>query len=273
MCKNLAAGLAVLLLVASNANAQTAVQPRQAGVQPQGNQAVPGTSAGAQQGGAMTNVDHAIAACLLLGNQEEIALSQFAQDHVKGDEVKEFAKMMSDEHKQAIQKLRQLAPQLASLGENLQAGRSSQGGTNQGQNAPGGIGQNGVPGAQPGQASQQTGGQLASADPMMGQMLALQQRISQECLSLTQDELSKHEGSDFDRCYLGQQLVAHTQMLAKLRGSEQFASPQLRSFIDEATKTVEKHLDKAKEIAKSYEEEGARSGSGRSASRSEDSRR
>ena len=101
-------------------------------------------------------------------------------------------------------------------------------------------------------------------------MLSLQQQVAQQCLKLTQDELSKSD--DFDRCYIGQQVGAHIGMLAKLKGSEQFASPQLKSFIDEATKSVEKHLDKAKQIAKSLEEEW-RSGSTRAANRAEDSRR
>jgi len=276
MCRNVVGGLAALVLVASQAVAQNAAPPRQAGTQPQRAATVPGATAGVQPGqpgqqSVTQVVDQAIAACLLLGNQEEVALAQFAQEHAKSDEVKKFAKMMSDDHKQAIQKLRQIAPQLAWLGENLEQDSSSQPGAGASQSGSFGAQPGTQPGAQDGvaQAGFETGAQRAGSDPIMGQMLSLQQRVAQECLKLTQDELGKSE--NFDQCYIGQQVGAHIGMLAKLKGSEQFESPQLQSFIDEATKTVEKHLDKAKQIAKSYEDQ-SRSGSGRAANRSEDSR-
>jgi len=260
MCKSFVAGLALLVLVSTQAGAQNPAQPVQPGTQPQRAVGTPGATPGVQAGG-MTTVDHAIAACLALGNQEEVALAQFAQDHAKSKEVKEFAKLMSDDHKAALQKLRQIAPQVASVGENLQAGNERQDS----------ITSNAATGLQAGTVGAQPGAQIAGPDgALFSQMLSLQQRVAQECLTLTQDELTKSE--DFDRCYIGQQVGAHIGMLAKLKGSAQFASPQLRSFIDEATKTVEKHLDKAKQIAKSLEDE-SRSGSTRAANRAEDSRR
>jgi len=254
MCKNIASGLALLVLISSQAMAQNPGQPVQPGTQPPRTTVATGGAPGAQAGG-LTTVDQAIASCVALGNQEEIALARFAQDHAKSNEVKEFAKMMSDDHKQALQKLRQIAPQTATVGANLEASNSQ---------PAAGFQQPGATGAQPGQLGAGGDGALFS------QMLSLQERIAQECLSLTKEELTKSE--DFDHCYIGQQVGAHIGMLAKLKGSEQFASPQLRAFIDEATKTVEKHLDKAKQIAKSLEDE-SRSGSTRAANRSEDSRR
>src|SRR5688572_11371786 len=53
----------------------------------------------AAQGGM---IDQHIAVCLLLGNQEEVALGQFAQDRAQHPEVKQFAQMMAQEHQEAI---------------------------------------------------------------------------------------------------------------------------------------------------------------------------
>lgn len=248
MCRTFFGALAALALIAAHAVAQQpATQPRQPATQPQRG-GVPGTAAGvqpgAQPGNTASTVDHAIAACFLLGNQEEIAMARFAQEHAKSDEVKEFAKMMDQDHRKAVEKLRQIAPQLAAVGENLEAGRDAQ--------------------------SAAVNAQFAGADAaLFSQMLALQESVAHQCLTLTQKELGEKKGSEFDRCYIGQQMGAHLGMLAKLKGSEQFASPQLRSFIQEATKTVEKHYDKTKEIAKTLESEATH----QSAQRTDESRR
>lgn len=239
MCRNFIGAFAALAMIAAQAVAQNATQPREPGVQPRP-AARPGAATGATSGapqGALTSVDHAIAACLLLGNQEEVAMAQFAQKHAKSGEVKEFARMMDEEHRQAIAKLQQLAPQLASFGEELQTSRDGQA----------------AQGARP--RSPAGGGDEA----LMTQMMALHQRVAQECLTLTQKELGAKEGSEFDRCYIGQQMGAHLAMLAKLKGSDEFASPQLQAFIQEATKTVQNHFDHTKKIAKTLEAEAVQS--------------
>jgi predicted outer membrane protein len=247
MCRNIVGAVVALALIASQAAAQQPAQPRQPGSQPATR---PGVVAGAQPGGASAAapVDQAIAACLLLGNHEEIALGRFAQEHAKSDEVKQFAKMMEQDHRKAVEKLHQIAPQLAAVGENLEAGREVQP-TNA-------------------QASPLVGQAAGAEGALFSQMVALNERVAQECLTLTTKELANKEGAEFDRCYIGQQIGAHLGMLAKLKGSEQFASPQLQAFIQEATKTVQKHFDHAKEIAKTLESDAVKS-----AQRSGDSRR
>ncbi len=58
-------------------------------------------------------LNQAIAGCLLLDNQEEIALAQFAESRAQNEKVKEFAKTMIEQHQQAVAKLAPLAPDLA----------------------------------------------------------------------------------------------------------------------------------------------------------------
>lgn len=226
-------------------------QNQQPGVPPaQPPQTVPGQSipgrgivnsqpATAQQSAGQ--LDQAIASCLALGNQEEVALAEFAKDKVKNDRVKQFADTMQKQHKEALQKLQQIAPATAEIKLSDSSGAAS-------------VGQSGR--IQSGQFTNQTG--QAGGQPVGGgmqmQMLALQRQMAQECLKLTKEELGKHDGADFDRCYMGQQMGAHVGMLAKLRASESFASGQLKSAINEMAQTTEHHLEMAKKITKDLED-------------------
>ena len=244
-----------LAALAVQASAQNATDPtRPAG--PRQNYAAGQTNPGqanpagqtrlAQQAGQSVDLNQAIAGCLLLGNQEEIALAEFAQSRAQNPRVKEFAQMMIQDHEQAVAKLTRVAPELAQQAASL---REGQAGARPGQ-----------PGAQaeaaPGVASPASVGQAGAAAAGQ-QVFALQKRIAQQCLSLTQQELGQKQGAEFDKCYMSAQVGAHIGMLAKLRGSQQFASGELKQVIQDAEQSVQKHLDHAKQIAKEVEQQGA----------------
>jgi predicted outer membrane protein len=244
MTKNIHCALALIALAATPLFAQTATTRPQS----PGTAAANSQYAGAQ-GVAASRVDQAIAVCLALGNQEEVALAQFAEGRAKHEKVKQFAEMMITQHREALEKLHRISPQLASMPLQLDA------------NSPQGD-------ASRARANQPpTNGTVGNVDQ---QMVALQTSVAQQCLALTQKELGEKQGAEFDQCYIGQQIGAHVAMLAKLKGSEQFASDELRGFIQDAEKTVETHHKHAKELAKELvkEEQGSQS-----AQRTESSRR
>jgi len=168
------------------------------------------------------NLDAKIAACLFLGNQEEVALATFAQKHAQHEEVKAFAKMLADEHTKALAVIQKVSPEVVNLKL-----------TTQDPNA--------------GDAEAKPEGN----DPGM----AMLQKVKSECLSLTQQELQEHQGAEFDKAYLGQQLGAHIAMLAELRGSKSFASPQLQKLLAEGEKMTMAHMEKAKEIINQLKDE------------------
>lgn len=215
--------------------------------------------ANAQQAGSQ--LDQEIAVCLTLGNQEEIALAQFADQRSQNPEVKRFAQQMIEHHQQALAKIRQAAPETANL--NLQL-RSTGNGENAG-NAQNAASQTGVrtasaevdvvgrPGAS---ASGQSSAQQASTQHASAQ---LAQRIKQECLNLTQQELAQKQGVEFDKAYMAQQVGAHVGMLAQLRGSKEFASDQLQQVIAEGEQMTERHLAEAKQIMGQIKDETGRS--------------
>jgi predicted outer membrane protein len=199
----------------------------QAGLQTQSQ-----TGLQASQGGAL---DQQIAVCLKLGNQEEVALAQFAQDRAQNPQVKQFAQTMIEQHQQAISKLDQAVPQLASLNLELK----------------------GAAGAAAARTTPPTAGnQRASGSATNQQMVDLARDIKQECLNLTQTELGKKQGAEFDKCYIGQQIVAHTGMLAELRATQRHASSQLQPVLKEGAQMAEHHLTQAKTILQQLESAG-----------------
>jgi predicted outer membrane protein len=135
-----------------------------------------------------------------------------AQQQSQNEEVKKFAAHMIEQHRQAVAKIQQAVPQVA--GVSLTDAQT--------------------PGTPP-TSSESTELQMAKA-------------VKQQCLQLTKQDLSEKQGADFDKCYIGQQIGAHIGMLAELRGSKNFANPQLQQVIQEGEKMAEMHLAEAKRI-------------------------
>jgi predicted outer membrane protein len=202
------ASLAIVTLFAGTVLAQGQSQQPAAGRQP----------------GQGSDLDKQIAACLLLGNQEEVALAQFALDRCQDDQCKQFAETMIEHHQQAISKIEQAAPQLAAKDLKLRNAK-----LDRNENA---------------QSSNQAGEQGNRLDPA----LMLTRQIKEECFALTAKALGEKQGAEFDKAYIGQQIMAHMLMKAELKGSEPFASEQLKPVIQEGMEVTEQHLARAKDI-------------------------
>ena len=68
-------------------------------------------AAGSNERGASASVDHYLANCLLMNNQGEIELNQFAESRAKHEDVKQFARQMIQDHRQFGEKLERVAQQ------------------------------------------------------------------------------------------------------------------------------------------------------------------
>lgn len=238
------------------------------------------SSAGSSAAAGSHNLDQKIAVCLLLGNQEEVALAQFAQQRSQNDQVRQFAEQMIEHHQQAISQIQQAAPETAALNLQLQGGQgeggasgaasgqsSTQGSTSRsgaggtaganstsasgtaGSTASSGAGRNSGTSATAGSSG--AGGTTGGAGASSGQdqqAIQLAHQIKQECLNLTQQQLAEKQGADFDKGYMAQQVAAHVSMLAELRGSKNFAGSQLQEIISQGEQMTQQHLDQAKQI-------------------------
>jgi predicted outer membrane protein len=199
------------------------------------------SQAGGQQASQGNALEKHIAVCLTLGNQEEIQLGQFAQDRAQHPQVKQFAQMMVEEHQQANSKIQQAMPEVASMNLELTA----QGGQGGAQGATAGAGSR--------TQSSTAGNQRSSATGAAGQggqqeMVQFAKDVKQNCLQLAMQELGRKQGAEFDKAYIGQQLVAHMNMLAELRAAQKHASGELQPIIQQGTQMTEHHMAQARQI-------------------------
>jgi len=264
------------LLAATLASAQVQNQPRQPGQAPQNGvvQGQPGQGQQGQQGQlqqgqlqqgqgqqgqfqpgqrpgnfqqGMSN-DAIMAACLMVGNQNEVTLAQMAQQRAKSDDVKEFAKHMQHDHGQLLSKLQQFAGNLAMHQPREQANEQPRPGQAAG----------GQPGGQPGAANENrqpgaaVGAQGQAGAPMMGHLdlLSLKRELGAQCLQSAQKELSDKSGTEFDECYIGMQIAAHMHALDEMKVAKRHVSQNMQAALDEGIQTAESHLKLAKGIIK-----------------------
>jgi predicted outer membrane protein len=112
-----------------------------------------------------------------------------------------------------------------------------------------------VPGrAAPGAAAHMAGGQVPH------QVAAVLDQAADTELQMTKQMLQEEsQGHDFDMGYIGQQIVAHTCMLAKLQALKNSGPPELQQLATQGEQTTRQHLDMAKQIVKQLKShEGSR---------------
>ncbi len=197
------------------------------------------------------NLDQFIATCLLIGNQEEVAMAQEAVDRAENKQVKEFAQKLVDDHQKAIQKLQQHANQSMGLNVNgdATADRSSEGDKYVSTDSA--------------TAQRYTANKVdinssnMAGSGALNQVLQMNRQAAQECLSMTKSMMQEKQGAEFDKAFAGSQIGAHVGMLAKLKASQQHASPELASIIKESEQSVQQHLDHAKQLCQELESQQA----------------
>ncbi len=111
-------------------------------------------------------------------------------------------------------------------------------------NAPSTTG--GQPGVA-GDAAQGRGRGMGNRVPQ--QLVAITDQACDNELQLTKEMLQKHKGEDFEMAYIGQQIVAHTCMLAHLQAIKSSGPQDLQQLVSEGEKVTKDHLDRAMKIA------------------------
>lgn len=242
---------AVALLAVSVAMAQNQNFGQNQGQQQQGQQQQ-GQAAQGQSYGNLSDMQ--IAAWLLVGNHEEIVASQLAEQRASSQKVKDLARQMGQQHSDLVQHLMQFAGPLASpaMAQAGQAGAQAAQQNPQGQQ----LGGRQQAGGQQGQGFQaltsSTTGQAGGQSQGLNFVTVIQQ-IGQQCEQSLSQDLSQKQGAEFDKCFVGQQITAHMQMLDKLRVLRQYASPQLQQVLAQGEQATQHHLDQLKSEMKSLE--------------------
>lgn len=82
---------------------------------------------------------------------------------------------------------------------------------------------------------------------------AVLQELSRKCTDRIKGELSQKQGADFDRVYMKMAVLAHQEALDKVQVFRRHASANLNPTLAEAERTVQAHLDHAKNLCKKVE--------------------
>ncbi len=196
------------------------------------------------------NTDQALATCIAIANQTEVALAQFAKEKLQNEDVKEFAETMIKDHQALLQKLERFAPEATREGY-LKEGQPSTGRdetstTQKGVQPAGGVPRNTTPGT-----IQQTAGTQPAAQNARGvDFIQLHREIANECLTQSKKRLTEKDEKEVDACFIGTQLAAHMAMLDTLKVFERHASGELKEILADASETTQKHLEHAEKIMK-----------------------
>ena len=192
--------------------------------------------------------DAFLANWVLTANNNEVTLSQIAQQMAQSDEVKQFAQKMVTDHQQAATKLQQFTS-----GPGL--GSHPVGGLGDERSNPGSVSDTG--GQSGGAAGQQPGRPVEASSGQMGMDLAgkldhfaLITELGRQCLESSRKELEGKQGLDFDRCYMHMAVGMHTGMNDMLTVFQNHSSGELRTALAEAQRAVQMHLEQAKQISK-----------------------
>jgi len=197
-------------------------------------EAQPGTVAGKNAG---TALDQHAAACLLLDNQNEVALARLAHERSKNAEVQKFADMLQKDHEKIIGDLEKFA------GHDFRNRLSMlEHKGNQQQNAP--RPENRA-GNQAGTPQNARGGEVTPES-----MLQIKREIADTCAASSRAELDSKHGVEFDKCYIGMQIGMHMHMADTLQVLTRHVSPELRSVLNQGLSITENHLTRAKRIMK-----------------------
>jgi predicted outer membrane protein len=76
----------------------------------------------------------------------------------------------------------------------------------------------------------------------------IHKELADKCLQSTKEEFEKHQGRDFDQAYLGQQLLAHMQVVDSLEVLKNHASPQLRQILEKEQQMAQGHLEEVRQL-------------------------
>jgi predicted outer membrane protein len=173
-----------------------------------------------------------VAAWLILGNQAEIELANLALEKSQNEQVREFAQEMVKDHTQFANKLKKFIP--GSVAQSDDANRPQR---------------------------------EAVAAKHHGGMMELGRKAAELKLSMTKQMLSKYEGQDFDMGYLGQQLIAHTEMIACLTAAQGIGPEEFQQTLGEGLTTTKQHLQHAHQLAAKLENKEYGDGQRREAAR------
>jgi predicted outer membrane protein len=193
-------------------------------------------------------VQQFVVACLLDKNRGEVELGQYAQQQSQNPKVKEFARMLVEDHQKIVQQLEQLQGN-----QGTRSATSPSLGTTQSDAQRRAADTTRIPGSsdagQPeqGLTATRTAGQQ---DAAVQQLIQIDHQINERFGQAVREELQQKQGAEFDKCFVGSQIASHMHSLAALEVLSQQGPDQVRQLAQQAEPKVREHLEHAKQLMK-----------------------
>lgn len=205
--------------------------------------------------------DEQIAAILYACDRNQVELARFAKDRLKSDEAREFADMMMKDHKMSMEKLQKLAGMSATDPTGTRSRKDAAAGREDGT-----TGRTESTDSAKTRTADKTARVATEASASrsgretLGEQLnwvQIHNQMADQCLASTKAELERHEGENFDKAYIGQQLGAHMAMVDHLKVFKNHASEKLSGQLDACLEATTSHLDHARQIMEEQKKEGS----------------
>jgi predicted outer membrane protein len=184
-----------------------------------------------------SNSDRTIAECLAISNQEEIALAKLAASRSENPKVKQLAEMMIKDHQKSLAALQAFGGEDVALRAQSDA-------------APQRTARREPGAARPGREPQDPTQRTAAREVEGLNFLDVKRQIAEKCIQSAEKQWSEHRGAEGDKCFVGQQVVLHQQMIDAQEVLKQYASPEFQTVIDKSISTTQMHLTHAKDLLK-----------------------
>jgi predicted outer membrane protein len=189
---------------------------------------------GAEASAEDAHLTDALAQWLVNGNKAEIELGKLAQQKASSQDVKQFAQKMVKDHTEYLQKLHKFTDEkeqpIAGLERRTEDRTTAQ-----------------TPPAQ--KVEERVAGFRGDDHGKHATMEKIGKKAGELHLQMTKELLNKYQGHEFDMAYVGQQIAAHTQMLANLKAMEEHTTGEFATVVKEGVQTTEQHLEHAKELS------------------------
>ena len=209
------------------------------------------------------NLDAQLAACLIIGNQKEIAVSKLAEQQSQNDEVKKFAQMMIADHEKFVAELQTFAEQGGFQSQQLAVGSKSGASAASRQPADNATPSRTTTERDPNARDDAANRSAARSDALDQrgagtELISIEREVAEQCLQSTQKELSENQGSELDQSYIGMQIGEHMGMVDKLEVFARHASPELQAILQQGQQTAQQHLEHAKKLHKQLDDQAAK---------------
>lgn len=160
------------------------------------------------------------AKCLTITNQEQVSISRFAKEKSTRDDVKALASTLETAHQACLEELKVIASKAA-----VEASANSP--------------------------------KLGTNNSSSVDFLQIHQEMADQCLKDSKEMLSKKEGIEFDKCFVGMQVAKHSMMHSSLTVLQRHTSGELQSFIKTNLERNADHLNAAMDLMEKISESTA----------------